>query len=166
MAKDSSFDIVSDFDKMELSNALEQTKKEVSARFDLKDSNSKIELEEDKKIVITTKDETKLKNIVDILQTKMIKRNLSIQILDAQNVENALGGCVRQVFNLKKGLDSETAKKISQDIKQSKIKVQVSILGDELRVSGKSKDDLQQVIKMVKENEEKYSLPLQFQNYR
>ena len=102
MAKDCSFDIVSEFDKMELVNAVEQTKKEISSRFDLKDSKSDIVLESDTQITITTEDDTKLRNILDILQSKMIKRNLSIKILDPQGIENALGGNVRQVFKLKK----------------------------------------------------------------
>lgn len=96
----------------------------------------------------------------------MIKRNLSIRILDAQPRENALGGNVRQVFNLKKGLSMELAKKIVADIKASKLKVQASIQGDQVRVSGKSRDDLQEVIKLMRQNEEKYDIALQFTNYR
>lgn len=166
MAKDCSFDIVSEFDKMELVNAVEQTKKEISSRFDLKDSKSDIVLESDTQITITTEDDTKLRNILDILQSKMIKRNLSIKILDPQGIENALGGNVRQVFKLKKGLTQELAKKIVADIKSSKLKVQSSIQGEQVRVSGKSKDDLQDVIKLIREKEDEYKIPLQFQNYR
>ncbi len=166
MAKDCSFDIVSEFDKMELVNAVEQTKKELSSRFDLKDSKSDVVLESDTQITITTEDDTKLRNILDILQSKMVKRNLSIKILDPQGVENALGGNVRQVFKLKKGLTQELAKKIVADIKSSKLKVQSSIQGEQVRVSGKSKDDLQDVIKLVREKEDEYKIPLQFQNYR
>ncbi len=166
MAKDCSFDIVSEFDKQELVNAIDQTKREINGRFDLKGSNSDVILEADKSITIVTNDEMKLKNILDILQSKMIKRNLSIKILDAQQVENALGGNVRQVFNLKKGLSQELAKKITADIKNTKLKVQASIQGEQVRVSGKDKDDLQAVIKMLKSNESNYDVPLQFQNYR
>ena len=166
MAKDCSFDIVSEFDKQELVNAVDQVKRELTTRFDLKGSNSDVILDADKSITITTNDEMKLKNILDILQSKMIKRGLSIKILDAQTVENALGGNVRQVFNLKKGLTQELAKKIVADIKDSKLKVQASIQGEQVRVSGKDKDDLQSVIKMLRENEDKYEVPLQFQNYR
>ena len=108
----------------------------------------------------------KLRNILDILQSKMIKRGLSIKILDAQAVENALGGNVRQVFNLKKGLTQELAKRIVADIKNTKLKVQGSIQGEQVRVSGKDKDDLQAVIKMLREKEDNYEVPLQFQNYR
>ena len=166
MAKDCSFDVVSEFNQQELVNAVDQTKREISSRFDLKNSNSDVELEGDKSITITTSDDTKLKNIVDILQSKMIKRGLSIKILDAQKSENALGGNVRQVFNLKKGLSVELAKKIVADIKTTKMKVQASIQGDQVRVSGKSKDDLQTAIKFLKEKEDSYDIPLQFTNYR
>ncbi len=166
MAKDCSFDVVSEFDRQELVNAVDQVKREVSSRFDLKDSNSDINLESDKTITITTNDEMKLRNIYDILQSKLVKRNLSIRILDAQPIENALGGNVRQVYKLKKGLTQELAKKISADIKDMKIKVQPSIQGDSVRVSGKDKDDLQRVIQMLRQNEEKYDYPLQFTNYR
>ena len=166
MAKECSFDIVSEFDKQELVNAVDQVQREISTRFDLKDSNSKVELDADKSITITTNDDMKLKNIIDILQSKLVKRNLSIKILEPQTIENALGGNVRQVFNLKKGISQELAKKIVADIKNSKLKVQPSIQGEQIRVTGKSKDDLQDVIKMIRENTDKYDTPLQFQNYR
>ena len=166
MAKDCSFDIVSEFDKQELVNAVDQVKRELTTRFDLKGSNSDVVLDADKTITITTNDDMKLRNIVDILQSKMIKRGLSIKILDGQAVENALGGAVRQVFNLKKGLTQEIAKKIVADIKNTKLKVQASIQGEQVRVSGKDKDDLQAVIKMLREKEDSYNVPLQFQNYR
>ena len=166
MAKECSFDVVSEFDKQELLNAIDQTRREVSSRFDLKDSNSEIELEADKAITVTTSDEMKIRNIYDILQSKFAKRNLSIKILDPQGVEIALGGRVKQVYNLKKGLTQELAKKIVSDIKETKIKVQASIQGDQVRVSGKDKDDLQAVIKMLRGNEDKYNYPLQFTNYR
>ena len=166
MAKDCSFDVVSEFDKQELVNAIDQVKRDVASRFDLKDSGSSVELEADKAITITTNDEMKLRNIFEILQSKLIKRGISIKILDAQTIENALGGNVRQVFNLKKGLTQDLAKKIVADIKDSKLKVQASIQGEQVRVSGKSRDDLQEVIAMLRKNEDKYDYPLQFQNYR
>ncbi len=166
MAKDCSFDVVSEFDKQELVNAVDQVKRDLASRFDLKNSNSSIELEADKAITITTNDEMKLKNIYDILQSKLVKRGLSIKILDPQEIENALGGNVRQVINLKKGLNQELAKKITADIKNSKLKVQASIQGEQVRVSGKSKDDLQTVIQLLRSNEDKYDYPLQFTNYR
>ena len=166
MAKDCSFDIVSEYDKQEVVNAVEQVKKELASRFDFKNSKSSVELEEGKSITLTTEDEMKLRNINDILQSKFSKRNLSLKILDPQKIENALGGNVRQVINLKKGLTQELAKKITSDIKNSKLKVQASIQGEQIRVSGKSKDDLQAVIQLIRQNEDSYNTPLQFTNYR
>lgn len=166
MAKDCSFDVVSEFDKQELVNAVDQVKRDIGSRFDLKNSNSDIVLEADKAITITTSDDMKLRNIYDILQSKLAKRNLSIRILEPQALENALGGNVRRVYKLRKGLNQELAKKIVADIKDSKIKVQASIQGDQVRVSGKDKDDLQAVIQLLRSNEEKYDYPLQFTNYR
>lgn len=166
MAKECSFDVVSEFDKQELLNAVDQTKRDISARFDLKDSNSDVILDGDKTITITTNDDMKLRNILDILQSKLVKRNLSIKILDPQPIENALGKTVKQIFKLKKGLTQDLAKKIVADIKNSKIKVQAAIQGDQVRVSGKDKDDLQAVIALLKKNEDSYDIPLQFQNYR
>lgn len=166
MAKDASFDIVSEFDKQELVNAVDQVKRELTTRFDLKDSNSNVEIVEDKAINITTNDEMKLKNIYDILQSKLVKRNLSLKILDPQKVENALGGNVKQEIKLKKGLTTELAKKIVAMIKDTKLKVQASIQGDSVRVTGKSRDDLQDVIKAVRSKEDEIDAPLQFTNYR
>ena len=166
MAKECSFDIVSEFDKQEMVNAVDQVKREITSRFDLKDSGAEVELEADKAITITAPDEMKLRNIVDILQSKLVKRNISIRILDAQAIENALGGKVRRVFNLKKGLSQELAKRITSDIRDSKLKVQSSIQGDRVRVSGKDKDTLQEVIQLLRKNEDKYDYPLQFTNYR
>lgn len=166
MAKDCSFDIVSEFDKQELVNAIDQVKRDIQTRFDLKNTNSEVELEADKSITITTADEMKLRNIYDILQTKLVKRGLSIKILDAQPIENALGGNVRRVYNLRKGLTQDLGKKIVADIKSTKLKVQASIQCEQVRVTGKSKDDLQEVIKFLRGNEEKYDYPLQFTNYR
>lgn len=166
MAKDASFDIVSEFDKQELTNAIDQVKRELTTRFDLKDSNSDINLEEDKAILITTNDEMKLKNIYDILQSKLVKRNLSLKILDPQKVENALGGNVKQQIKLKKGLSTELAKKITGFVKETKLKVQASIQGDSVRVTGKNRDDLQAVIKAIKAKEDEIDAPLQFTNYR
>lgn len=166
MAKDASFDIVSDFDKQELVNAVDQVKRELTTRFDLKGSNSDIELLQDKEILITTNDEMKLKNIYDILQSKLVKRNLSLKILDPQKIESALGGNVKQTIKLRKGLSQELAKKITGFIKDTKLKVQASIQGDSVRVVGKSRDDLQDVIKTIREKEDSIDAPLQFTNYR
>ena len=165
MAKDASFDIVSDYDKQELVNAIDQVKRELTTRFDLKDSNSDVTLD-DKAINITTNDEMKLKNIYDILQSKLVKRNLSLKILDPQKIENALGGNVKQEIKLRKGLSVELAKKITGYIKDTKLKVQASIQGDSVRVTGKSRDDLQEVIKTIRQKEDDIDAPLQFTNYR
>jgi len=166
MAKDCSFDIVSEFDKQELVNAIDQVNRDLTTRFDLKNSNSTVELDSDKSVTVTTADEMKLKNIDDILQSKLIKRGLSIKILDAQPIENALGGNVRRIYNLRKGLTQDLAKKIVAEIKNTKLKVQASIQGEQVRVTGKSKDDLQEVIKFLRGNEDKFDYPLQFTNYR
>lgn len=166
MAKDASFDIVSEFDKQEMLNAVDQVKRDINSRFDLKNTNSDVILDADKSITITTSDDMKLRNIIDILQSKLVKRNLSIRILDMQPIENALGGNVRQIINLKKGLSTELAKKIVNDIKDLKLKVQPMIQGDQVRVTGKSRDDLQLVIKALREKEDGYDVPLQFTNYR
>ncbi|MDD3013976.1 MAG: YajQ family cyclic di-GMP-binding protein [Candidatus Gastranaerophilales bacterium] len=166
MAKDESFDVVSEFDQQELVNAVDQTKRELNSRFDLKSSGSEIELEANKSIIITSSDELKLKNILDILYSKMSKRGLSVKILDPQKIDHALGGNVKQTFLLKKGLTQDLAKKIVADIKNMKLKVQAAIQGDQVRVSGKDRDDLQLVIKMLKEKQEEYNIALQFTNYR
>ncbi|OGI22004.1 MAG: YajQ family cyclic di-GMP-binding protein [Candidatus Melainabacteria bacterium RIFOXYA12_FULL_32_12] len=166
MAKDVSFDVVSEFDHQELVNAIDQAKRDINSRFDLKDSGSKLELEGTKSIVITTTDEFRLKNILDILEAKMSKRGLSLKILDPQKLESSLGGNVKQEFLLKKGLTQDLAKKIVADIKATKVKVQAAIQGDQVRVSGKDKDDLQEIIKMLREKQDDYNTALQFTNYR
>jgi uncharacterized protein YajQ (UPF0234 family) len=166
MAKDASFDIVSEFDHQELINALDQTRREIASRFDLKDSGSTLELEEDKRIVITTTDDFRAKNIFDILESKVSKRGISPLILEVKEPEAALGGKVRQTINLKKGIETDMAKKIVAAIKEAKLKVQASIQGDQVRVSGKNKDDLQEVIQHMREFGDKQSMPLQFTNYR
>ena len=112
---------MSEFDRQELLNAVDQVKRELTSRFDLKNTNSTIDLEGDKQITITTSDDMKLRNIVDILQSKMVKRGLNIKILDPKPIESALGGNVRQVFELKKGLTQELAKKVVSIIKDSYI---------------------------------------------
>ncbi len=166
MAKDASFDIVSEFDHQELINALDQTRREIASRFDLKDSGTELEIEEDKKIVLTTTDDFRAQNVFDILEAKVVKRGLSALILDRQDPEPALGGKVRQVINLKKGIETDMGKKIVAHIKEAKLKVQASIQGDQVRVTGKSRDDLQEVIKHVREFGDRHSVPLQFTNYR
>jgi len=166
MAKDESFDVVSEFYQQEMLNAVDQTKRDIQARFDLKDSGSTLEMEDGKSITITTKDDMKLRNIIDILQSKLVKRNLSMKILDMQKPEAALGGNIRQVILLKKGISTELAKKIVADIKATKIKVQAAIQGDQVRVSGKNRDDLQQIIQLLRGKQDEYEIALQFNNFR
>lgn len=167
MSKDASFDVVSDFDKQEMVNAVDQAKRELDSRFDLKDTGSEIELVQDcAELVITSTDETRVQNILDIVESKMIKRGLSGQILDPKGAEDSLGGRVRQKIVLKRGIDKELAKKIVSAIKETKLKVQPSIQGDQVRVSGKDKDDLQAVIALLREKANAWAVPLQFENYR
>lgn len=166
MSKDASFDIVSEFDQQELVNALDQARREINTRFDLKDTGATVDLEGDGKITITAADEFAARNIYDIVENKIVKRGLSPLILDPQQQEDALGGKVRLPVNLKKGIDKELAKKIVAEIKGTKLKVQPSIQGEQVRVSGKNKDDLQSVIAHVREYGQKQSVPLQFTNYR
>lgn len=166
MAKEESFDVVSEFDLQELVNSVDQTKREIQTRFDLKDTGTVIELDGEKAINITAPDDFKVKNVIDILNQKMTKRGLNLRILDPQKIENALGGKVKQEIKLKKGLSTELAKKLVADIKTLKLKVQAAIQGDKLRVSGKNRDDLQEVIKLLREKQDVYNIALQFINYR
>jgi uncharacterized protein YajQ (UPF0234 family) len=166
MAKEESFDIVSDFDQQELVNALDQTKREISSRFDLKDSGSEINLEGTSEIIVNSTDDFRLKNIFDILEAKVSKRGINTQILEPGEVIDALGGKVKQTIKLKRGIDSALAKKIVAEIKGLKLKVQPSIQGDQVRVSGKNRDDLQQVIQHLRAESERWSVPLQFNNFR
>ncbi|NLT96348.1 MAG: YajQ family cyclic di-GMP-binding protein [Clostridia bacterium] len=163
MAKDSSFDIVSVVNMQEVDNAVNQTNKEISQRFDFKNSKSQVTLEgEDIKILAD--DDYKLKSVIDILQSKLIRRKVSIKNLEYGKVEEASGGMVRQVIKVKQGIDTELAKKIVKDIKNSKLKVQAQIMNDQVRVSGKSRDELQAVITLLREQD--YNIDLQFTNYR
>jgi uncharacterized protein YajQ (UPF0234 family) len=163
VAKDASFDIVSEINMQEMDNAVNQAVKELTSRFDFKGSKSSIELS-GKEIILVSDDEGKLKSVVDILESKVIKRGISLKSLDYQKIEPAAGGTVRQVVKIKQGIDQENAKKIVKLIKDSKIKVQAAVQGDQVRVSGKSRDDLQAVIQMLKNTD--LPIALQFTNYR
>ncbi len=163
MASESSFDIVSKIDMQEMSNAIDQAEREIENRFDFKGSKSSIKLEKDE-LVITSDDEYKLKSVIDILQSKMVKRGVSIKNLDYGKIEPAASSTVRQHIKLKQGIDQEHAKKINILIRDSKLKVKSQIQGDQIRVTGKSKDDLQQVIQLLKG--EDLGLELQFVNFR
>jgi uncharacterized protein YajQ (UPF0234 family) len=163
MATQNSFDIVSTLDLQEVKNAIEQAMKEISQRFDFKGSKSTITLEQ-KDIVVLSDDEYKLKSVIDILQSKLVKRGISLKALTYQKVEQALGGTVRQKISLQEGIPQEKAKEIVKEIKGTKIKVQAQIQGDQLRVIGKNKDDLQEVIKFLKGKD--FGIDMQFTNYR
>ena len=158
-----SFDVVSDFDRQELVNTIDQLRRDVSQRYDLKDSNTEIELEETL-IVITTASDMTLTAVVDVLRQKATKRNLSLKIFDEQTPETVGGNRIKQEIKLRKGLTQELAKKLSKTVRDELKKVTVSIQGDSLRITGKNKDDLQGAIQLLKEQE--IEVPLQFQNYR
>jgi len=163
MAKDCSLDVVSDVDMQEVDNFIQQTVKEISQRFDFRGSRSTVTLEKDT-IKILADDEMKLKNVLDILQAKAIKRGVSIKTFDYGKIEGAAHGCVRQAVIIKKGISKEKAKDVIAAIKNSKLKVQTQIMEDQIRVSGKNKDDLQNVIALLKQQD--FGLDLQFINFR
>lgn len=163
MAKDASFDVVSEVDTQEVTNAVAQTLKEIETRFDFKGSKSKVDFD-GKQLVLHSDDEFKLGALYDVLQSKCVKRSVSLKALKPGKVEPASGGTVRQTVALQQGLDTEHAKQIVKLIKDSKMKVQASIQGDQVRVTGKSRDDLQQVIALLRG--EDLDVPLQFTNYR
>lgn len=162
---DNSFDIVSKIDLPEVSNAIQQAMKEIITRYDLKDSKSSIELnEKDLKITLASADEFKLKAVVDILQTKLVKRQVPLKNLSYGAIQQASGQTVRQEVKLQQGIPTEKAKEIVKAIKDSKKKVQASIQSDLVRVAGKDRDTLQDVIGLVKGLD--VGLDLQFTNYR
>ena len=165
MAENFSFDIVSDFDRQELVNTIDQVNRETSQRYDLKDTNTSIELDREN-IFIITDSELTLNSVIDILRQKATKRKLSLKIFDFQSIEVISGNRIKQTINLKKGLNQEIAKKISKEIRNEFKKINVSIQGDNLRVASKSKNDLQLVIKMLDKFEESLNVPLQTNNYR
>lgn len=163
MSKDASFDIVSDVDLQEVNNAVVQANKEITQRYDFKNSKSEITLDNDS-LKIIADDEYKLESVIDILQTKLVKRNVSIRNLDYGKIEEASGGTVRQIVKVKQGIETDKAKQIVKDIKDIKIKVQAQIMSDQVRVTGKNRDDLQAVIQFLREKD--YGIDLQFTNYR
>lgn len=164
MAKEPSFDVVSEVNMQEVSNAVNQTLKEITQRFDFKGSKSTVEIENGNAIKIITEDDTRMRNIVDILQSKFIKRGVAIKNLEYGKVEPAAGGMVRQSIRVKQGIEADVAKKITKDIKTLKVKVQAQVQDDQVRVSGKKIDDLQAVIAFLKGQD--YGVELQFSNFR
>lgn len=164
MAKDATFDIVSKVELQEVTNAVNQTNKELSQRFDLKGTNCNIEWNNEDKINITAPDDMKLRNVFDILQEKMIKRSISVKSLEQGKIEHALGGAVKQEVTIRQGIDKEYAKKINTLIKNTKLKVNSQIQEDQLRVTGKNIDDLQNIISMLKSAD--LDIDLQYLNFR
>ena len=164
MASDNSFDVVSKVELQEVKNAIEQASKEVHARFDLKDSKSKIELEGTDAIQLASQDEYKLEAVKEILSQKLVKRGISLKNLEYEKIEPASNSSVRQKITLKQGIASENAKKIVAAIKDSKLKAQASIQGDTVRVVSKDRDILQQIMAKLRAGD--FGVELQFTNFR
>ena len=163
MAQQNSFDIVSEVDRAEVMNAVNQCMKEVRQRFDFKASKAAVALEE-KDLVLSAEDETKLRNMNDILQQKLVRRGVPLKALSYGNPEPAAGGTVRQRAQIQQGIPQEKAKEVVRFIKDSKARVQASIQGEMVRVTGKDRDTLQQVIASLKT--EDFGINMQFTNYR
>lgn len=157
-----SFDVVSDFDSHEANNAVDQATREVNTRFDFKGTGSKFEIEE-QLITMTTQSDFQLKQMIDILRQKLSKRGINIACLEEQDAEVTNNGARQQII-LRRGIDADRARKIVKQIKAAKMKVQAAIQGDKVRISGKKRDDLQEVIAMLKETD--LDLPLQYENFR
>jgi cyclic-di-GMP-binding protein len=165
MPAESTFDIVSEFDRQELANAVDQTQRDVRTRYDLKDSKTELTFGE-KELTITSDAEIHLVAVRDILETKALRRNLSLKIFKWGAVEEIGGMRVRQIATLQQGIPDEVAKKLQKLIRDQFPKVQPRIQGDALRIGSKSRDELQGVIKLVKERQDDFSVALQFTNYR
>ena len=164
MANECTFDIVSKVDLDEVKNAVAQATKEIEQRFDFKGSVSKIDLKDEGVLGLTSDNEVRLKAVIDVLQNKLVKRGVSIRAMEFGKIEPASKGSVRQEVKIVQGISVDKAKGLIKVVKDSKMKVQVSIQGDQLRVSGKSKNDLQDVMALVKNNDQ--GLDLQFTNFR
>ncbi|HNT29374.1 MAG TPA: YajQ family cyclic di-GMP-binding protein [bacterium] len=163
MASESSFDVVSEFDRQELVNAIDIARREISNRYDLKNSKSTIELQ-DAEVVIQSQDDYTLKSVIDILESKVIKRGLSIKIFEKQKVESAAGSTVRQSLKLRKSLTTDQCRELNKRVREQFKKVKTQIQGDSLRVTDKSRDTLQEVIAYLRSLD--FEAPLQFTNYR
>jgi len=167
MAKDSSFDVVSEVDLQEVRNAVDQAKREVTQRYDFKGTGSDLELTEENQktaIVIKANTEQKVKDVAKVLDEKLVKRKISLKALQRGDIQQASGGTARQVMGLNQGIEQEKAREIVKTVKDMKNKAQVAIQGDQVRVSAKSRDVLQDVIAALKEKD--FGIPLQFVNYR
>ncbi|HEY3202991.1 MAG TPA: YajQ family cyclic di-GMP-binding protein [Thermoanaerobaculia bacterium] len=165
MAQEFSFDVVSRVDLQEVSNAVQQASKEIATRFDFRGSKSKIDWnDKELQLTLVSDDEHKLKSVVDILETRLVKRGIAVKALDFQKAEPAAGSTVRQIVKIQQGIASEKAKEIVKAIKDEKLKVQASIQSDQVRITGRAKDDLQAVMGMLRARD--FGVPLQFTNYR
>ena len=164
MASDNSFDVVSKVDLAEVKNAVDQATKEVNARFDLKDSKSKIEIEGTEALQLASQDEYKLGAVIEILSQKLVKRGISLKNLEYEKIEPASNSSVRQKIKLKQGIPSDNAKKIVAMIKDSKLKAQASIQGDTVRVVSKDRDILQQIMAKLRAGD--FGVELQYTNFR
>lgn len=158
-----SFDIVSKVDMMEVKNAVNQAMHEIRNRFDFKNSKSEITLSGEE-ITITSDDDFKLKNVIDILETRLVRRDVSLKAFEYGKIEEAAGGTVRQILTIKQGISKDNARKINKLIKDMRLKVQSQVMEDHIRVSGKKRDVLQEVIQMLKETD--LDFPVQFINFR
>ena len=158
-----SFDVVSELDHAELDNAINQTKKEVGTRFDFRGSNTEIERTDDG-ILIRSSDDEKVKATFRVLQERMLKRNVSLMVLDPEEIQPAGKGTCRQLIKLKEGIATEEGKKLVKLLKEAKVKVQAAIQDEQLRVTGKNRDDLQEAMKLIRGAD--VPLPLQFKNFR
>jgi uncharacterized protein YajQ (UPF0234 family) len=163
MAQQNSFDVVSEIDRAEITNAINQTMKEVGQRFDFKGSQARVALE-DKELVLTAEDETRLRNMNDIFQQKLVRRGVPLKALSYGKAEPAAGGTLRQHVQIQQGIPQEKAKEIVRFIKDSKAKVQAAIQGDVVRISGKDRDTLQDIIAQLKAKD--FGIDMQFTNYR
>ncbi len=164
MAADNSFDVVSKVELQEVKNAIDQATKEITARFDLKNSKSKIELEGTESIQLASQDEYSLNAVIEILSQKLVKRGISLKNLEYEKLEQAAGQSVRQKITLKQGIASENAKKIVAVVKDAKLKAQASIQGDTVRVVSKDRDVLQQIMAKLRGGD--FGVELQFTNFR
>ena len=158
-----SFDVVSEIDEQEVKNAVDQAQREVTTRFDFKDTNSTIELA-DMKITLASVTEDRLRALLQVLEEKMVKRQVSLKTLDYGKVEEATRGTARQIVTLKAGLGTDKAKEVNRALKESGLKVQSSTQGDAVRVTGKKRDDLQDAIAFLKGKD--FDIPLQYKNFR
>jgi uncharacterized protein YajQ (UPF0234 family) len=163
VAQEFSFDVVSKTDMQEVANAIQQAQKELAQRFDFKGSKSSIELAKDE-ITLVSDDEGKMRSVKDVVETKLVKRGVALKALDYGKIEPAAGGTVRLRAKIVQGIESEKAKAIVKTLKDAKLKVQASIQSDQVRVTGRSKDDLQKAIALIRAKD--FGIPLQFTNYR